>query len=174
MSIWNKDSSGQDLGPRSGGTPSRTAVSPAPLQTPSGQVSPRLAPESPRSTSSIGRTVVVKGEIRGAEDLYVDGQVEGRLDLGEHRLTIGPNGQVRASIRAREVDVQGSVNGNVEASDRIIIRKDAKLVGDLKMSGVVIEDGAYFKGSIDISQGAPQNAAGPPIVDKSAAPPPPA
>jgi cytoskeletal protein CcmA (bactofilin family) len=174
MSIWSKDSSDQDLGSKSGGTPSRPAVSPASLQTPAGQGSPRLAPESTRSASSIGRTVVIKGEIRATEDLYVDGQVEGRLDLGEHRLTIGPNGQVRASIRAREVDVQGSVNGNVEASDRIIIRKDAKLVGDLKMSGVVIEDGAYFKGSIDISQGAPQKAAGPPIVDKSAAPPPPA
>jgi len=122
-------------------------------------------------TSHIGQTVVVKGEIRGSEDLRIDGQLEGGLELGQHRLTVGPNGQVRATIRAREVDVNGSVNGNVEASDRIIIRKQAKLVGDLKMASVVIEDGAYFKGSIDITRGvqpAPPAPAGPPIVDKSA------
>ena len=172
MSMWNKRRSDEDFGPRQDVAPARPVASTVPAQTPSGHVPPRPAPESTRGGATIGRTVVIKGEIRGSEDLYVDGPVEGRLDLGQNRLTIGPNGQVRATIRAREVEVHGSVNGNVEASDRIIIRKDAKLVGDLKMAGVVIEDGAYFKGSIDISQGAAQKAAGPPVVDKSSAPPP--
>ena len=133
--------------------------------------SPRSMPEASVGTTRIGKSIIVKGEIRGNEDLRIDGQLEGKLDLGQHRLTVGPDGQVRATIRAREVDVQGAVNGNVEASDRIIIRQQAKLVGDLKMAGVVIEDGAYFKGSIDITRGvqpAPSAPAGPPIVDKSA------
>lgn len=119
--------------------------------------------------------MIVKGEIQSAEDLIVDGQMEGKLELIQHRLIVGPNGKVRASVKAREVEVQGAINGNVEATERIIIRKNAKLVGDLKMAGVVIEDGAYFKGSIDITR--PQaekpaekaaGPAGPPVIDKSA------
>ena len=78
--------------------------------------------------------------------------MEGRLDLGQHRLTVAPNGQVQASIRAKDVDVHGVVKGNVEAAERVILRKNSRLVGDLKMASVVIEDGAYFKGSIDITQ----------------------
>ena len=116
----------------------------------------RPMPVTPRGSSAIGRTVTIKGDIRCEEDLQIDGQMEGRLDLGQHRLTVTPSGQVQATIRAREVDVHGVVKGNVEAAERIIIRKNAKLIGDLKMASVVIEDGAYFKGSIDITQ--PQGA----------------
>lgn len=128
-------------------------------------------PEPAGDGTRLGKTVVVKGEVHSSENVYIDGQLDGRIEIGESRLTVGPNGRVRATIKAREVEVQGSVNGNVEAADRIIIRKEAKLVGDLKMSGIVIEDGAYFKGSIDITRGgqpAPPKPAGPPIVDKSA------
>lgn len=109
-----------------------------------------------QGSTTIGRTVTIKGEIRSEEDLLIDGQMEGRLDLGRNRLVVGPNAKVRAAVVAREVDVQGVVNGNVEAAERIILRKDSKLVGDLKMASVVIEDGAYFKGSIDITP--PQDA----------------
>ena len=119
------------------------------------QAPPATAAAAQRSTS-IGRTVTIKGDIRGEEDLLIDGQMEGRLDLGQHRLTVTPSGQVQANIKAREVDVHGVVKGNVEAAERIIIRKNSKLIGDLKMASVVIEDGAYFKGSIDITQ--PQGA----------------
>jgi cytoskeletal protein CcmA (bactofilin family) len=119
----------------------------------------RPMPAAPRGSSAIGRTVTIKGDLRSDEDLQIDGQMEGRLDLGQHRLTVTPNGKVQANITAREVDVHGVVNGNVEAAERIIIRKNSKLIGDLKMASVVIEDGAYFKGSIDITQ--PQVVAAP-------------
>ena len=102
--------------------------------------------------TSIGRTVTIKGEIRSEEDLLIDGQVEGVLDLGQHCLVVSPNAQVRARIAAREVEVQGVVNGNVEAIERIVLRKNSKVVGDLKMAGVLIEDGASFNGRIDITR----------------------
>jgi cytoskeletal protein CcmA (bactofilin family) len=93
---------------------------------------------------------MVKGQIYSREDLIVDGEVEGTIELQEHRLTVGPNGKVQAGIKAREIVVLGAIHGNVDATDKIDIRKDAKLVGDIKAARIVIEDGAYFKGSIDI------------------------
>jgi cytoskeletal protein CcmA (bactofilin family) len=108
-------------------------------------------PETNPRVTALDRSSVIKADIRAEEDLYLDGNVEGTLDLGQYRLAIGPNGLVNASIRAREVDISGSVRGNVEATGRIYIRANARLVGDLRMAGVVIEDGAYFKGSIDIA-----------------------
>lgn len=108
--------------------------------------------EALRTGAAIGKAVVVKGQIYSREDLYVDGEVDGTLELQEHRLTIGPNGKVQAGIKAREVIIIGTVQGNIEAADKIDIRKDAKLVGDIKTTRIVIEDGAYFKGSIDISR----------------------
>jgi len=98
----------------------------------------------------LGKSVVVKGQIFGREDLTIDGECEGTVELQEHRLTIGPNGKVQASVKAREVVVVGSLHGNVETRDKIVIRKDAKLVGDIKTARIEIEDGAYFKGNIDI------------------------
>ncbi len=106
-----------------------------------------------RGTAVIGKSVTIKGQIVSREDLTVDGEVEGSIELQEHRLTIGPHGKVHAGVKAREIVVLGSINGNVEASDKIDIRKDAKLVGDIKTARIVIEDGAYFKGSIDITKG---------------------
>lgn len=98
----------------------------------------------------IGKSVMIKGQIFSREDLTIDGEVDGSVELHEHRLTVGPNGKLQAGVKAREVVVLGTIHGNVEASDKIDIRKDAKLVGDIKTSRIVIEDGAYFKGSIDI------------------------
>ncbi len=134
---------------------------PRPPQTPPGL---RAPVEPPRNGAVLGATMAVKGEIHGREDLWIDGQLEVQIDLPGCRLTVGPNGKVRAAIRAREVEIQGHVEGNVEAAERIIIRRNARLTGDLKMAGVVIEDGAYFTGSIDITQGqspaaTPANAA---------------
>ncbi|MGE5646503.1 MAG: bactofilin family protein [Acidobacteriota bacterium] len=119
---------------------------------------PASAPASPartatpdsRGVAAIGKSVIIKGQILSREDLYLDGEMEGTVEVPEHRLTIGPHAKLQAGIRAREVVVLGSVNGNVEALDKIDIRKDAKLIGDIKTGGIVIEDGAYFKGSIDI------------------------
>jgi len=103
--------------------------------------------DSPRgaSTAILGKSVNVKGEIFSREDLTIDGEVEGTVELQEHRLTVGPNGKVLASVKAREIVVLGTIHGNVEASEKIDIRKEAKLVGDIKTARIVIEDGAYFK-----------------------------
>jgi cytoskeletal protein CcmA (bactofilin family) len=95
---------------------------------------------------------MIKGQIFSREDLTIDGEVEGSVELHEHRLTVGPHGKLQAGVKAREIVVLGSVHGNVEASDKIDIRKDARLVGDIKTARIVIEDGAYFKGSIDIAR----------------------
>ncbi len=106
--------------------------------------------ETAKGAASIGKSVTIKGQIFSREDLVVDGEIEGAIELNDHRLTVGPNGRVRAGIKAREIVVLGTIDGNVEALDKIDIRKDAKLVGDIKTARIIIEDGAYFKGSIDI------------------------
>ncbi|MCU1339955.1 MAG: hypothetical protein JWO19_5536 [Bryobacterales bacterium] len=107
--------------------------------------------DAPRTGNAVlGKSVVVKGHILSREDLTIDGEVEGTIEMQEHRLTIGPNGKVRASVKAREVIVLGTLNGNVETSDRLDIRKEAKLVGDIRTARIMIEDGAYFKGNVDI------------------------
>ncbi len=116
------------------------------------QRSPEIHNEIPRGVAALGKSVMVKGQIFSREDLTIDGEVEGTVELQEHRLTVGPNGKVQAGIKAREIVVLGAVHGNVEATDKIEIRKDAKLVGDIKTARIVIEDGAYFKGSIDITK----------------------
>jgi cytoskeletal protein CcmA (bactofilin family) len=111
---------------------------------------------APRAGSAaLGKNVTVKGQIFAREDLTIDGEVEGTVECQEHRLTIGPNARVQAGLKAREIIIHGSIQGNVDASDKIDIKKEAKLVGDIKTSRIVIEDGAYFKGSIDISKATP-------------------
>lgn len=100
--------------------------------------------------AAVGKSVVVKGQIFSREDLYVDGEVEGTIEVQEHRLTVGPNGKVQANVKAREIIVLGTVHGNMEAGDKIEIRSEARVVGDLRTARIVIEDGAYFKGSIDV------------------------
>jgi cytoskeletal protein CcmA (bactofilin family) len=112
---------------------------------------PYRTPDSdPRNTATIGKAVKVNGQIFAKEDLYVDGDVEGTIESQDNKVTVGPNGRVQASIRAREVVILGQVQGNVEAADKVDIRKDAKLVGDIISARISIEDGALFKGSIDI------------------------
>jgi cytoskeletal protein CcmA (bactofilin family) len=117
--------------------------------------------DGPRGAATIGKAVKINGQIVSQEDLYVDGDVEGTVELNHHKLTIGPNGKVHAAIKAREVVALGSIQGNVEASDKIEIRKDAKLIGDIKTARIIIEDGAYFKGSIDIVKPEPKAAPAP-------------
>lgn len=128
-------------------------------------------PDARGGSATIGKAVRINGQINSKEDLYVDGDVEGILEAPEHKVTIGPNGTVHATVKAREVVALGSIQGNVEAADRIEIRKDAKLVGDIRTARIVIEDGAYFKGSIDIVKPEPAKAAPRP---QAAAPAPPA
>ena len=109
--------------------------------------------EAPKSAAAhIGKSVLVKGELSGSEDLYIDGQVEGTIELREHNLTVGPNGRVDANVNAKEVVLLGTLKGNIRAAERVEIRKSGSLIGDLVAARVTIEDGAYFKGSIDIQK----------------------
>jgi len=125
----------------------------------------RFEADSSGRTATIGKSVRVVGQIFANEDLFVDGTVEGTLEALSHKITIGPhgaigpNGTVESSIKAREVVAMGTIQGNVEASERLEIRKDAKLQGKISTARIIIEDGAYFKGSIDIIKPEPVKAA---------------
>jgi len=110
----------------------------------------RPAPASSGEQATIGKGLTIKGEINGSESLYIDGKVEGSVNLPGNRVTIGRNGQVAASITAREIVVLGKVRGNVTATDRVDIRAEGSLSGDVAAARISIEDGAFFKGGIDI------------------------
>jgi cytoskeletal protein CcmA (bactofilin family) len=169
MSMWNKrreDEPSRAAVPTITPKPAPPEPTPIPVkkEIPSTMSStPLRSPEGDgaRGAATIGKAVKVNGQITSQEDLYVDGDVEGTVELIQHKLTIGPNGKVHAAIKAREVVALGSIQGNVEASDKIEIRKDAKLVGDIKTARIIIEDGAYFKGSIDIVKPEPKAAPAP-------------
>jgi len=108
----------------------------------------------------IGRSVIVKGELSGSEDLYIDGQVEGTIELRGNNLTIGPHGQVKANINAKDVMVQGKLDGNILASQRALLAKSAIATGDIVTQRVAIEEGAYFRGKVDIQREPKAEAAG--------------
>ena len=99
--------------------------------------------------AQIGKSVVIKGELSGSEDLYLDGQVEGSIALKGNSLTVGPNGQVKASVDAKGVVVQGKLEGNIQASDRVELRKSAIVTGDITTQRILIEEGASLKGKVD-------------------------
>jgi cytoskeletal protein CcmA (bactofilin family) len=111
--------------------------------------------------ATIGKGLLVKGEITGTESLFVDGKVEGSINLPGNRVTVGRNGQVTASISAREIVILGKVRGNVAASDRVDIRAEGALTGDVTAARISIEDGAFFKGGIDIKKAEVKVAAAP-------------
>ncbi len=119
------------------------------------------SPASDQAQSVISKGLFVKGEISGTESLFIDGKVEGSINLPGNRVTIGRNGQVGANVTAREVVVMGKVRGNVSASDRVDIRAEGALSGDVAAARISIEDGAFFKGGIDIrkADGKPAQAA---------------
>jgi cytoskeletal protein CcmA (bactofilin family) len=100
----------------------------------------------------IGKSVVIKGELSGSEDLYVDGNVEGNIELRNNSLTVGPNGKVKANVSAKSVVIQGKLEGSVNASDRVELRKSAVVTGDVTTQRIAIEEGAFLKGKIDIQK----------------------
>ena len=168
--MWNKRKDEEP--PRPMTPPSAPApVAPNPIETrkestpmssmPAGRFEPQGSSSSANS-ATIGKAVKVVGQIFSKEDLYIDGEVEGTVEALEHKLTIGPHGAVRAGVKAREVVALGTIQGNVEATEKIEIRKEAKLVGDIRTARIIIEDGAYFKGSIDIVKPEPAKAASKP------------
>jgi len=123
-----------------------------------------------RASARLGSSLHVKGEITGSEDLLIDGSVEGLIQLDERKLTVGATAKVTADIIAREVVVYGTVKGNLRAKDRIEIKKDGSVNGDLTTARIMIEDGAYFKGSIEIDKAAEKDKDAHSVFAKSAAP----
>ena len=119
----------------------------------------------------IGKSVIIKGELSGSEDLYLDGEVEGNIDLRNHNLVIGPNGRVRANVHAKDVVVHGKVDGNITGVDKVELKKSAVLNGDINTQRIVIEDGAFFKGAIDIRKAESKVEVARPTVQVAAATP---
>lgn len=137
-----------------------TTPASAPQGQPVAAAPPLRAPEPERrSGATIGKAVRIVGDVYSEEDLYIDGEIQGTLELKNAKLTIGPNAKAKSDIRAREVIIQGQVQGNVEAAQKINIRKEGSLVGNIKTAGIIIEDDAYFKGSIDIVRNGSEAAA---------------
>src|ERR1700676_4765777 len=145
--MWKRD---EAVRPASG----QPAVSPPPAPLVTGAPSPR--PEASHNLEkdivNIGKSVVIKGELNGSEDLTIEGHVEGTIQLRDHVLTIGPNGRIKAQVFAKAVIVLGEVTGNVTASDKVDIRDNGSVDGDIVSPRVAIAEGAYFRGSVDMQR----------------------
>ena len=126
-----------------------TTSSPLPSE-PAPVAAPRNAVINSQEQATIGKSLVIKGEVSGSEALYIDGRVEGSINLPGNRVTVGRNGVVLANIEAREIVILGNVQGTITASDRFEIRSEGSLTGDIVAQRISLEEGAYFKGSIDI------------------------
>jgi cytoskeletal protein CcmA (bactofilin family) len=139
------------------------AVKPTSQPTPAAPVASNVQPSTPvalqaeprrieRDLVNIGKSVVIKGELSGSEDLTIEGQVEGKIELKDHLLTIGPNGRIKAQVFAKTVIVLGEVNGNVSASEKVEIRDGGSVDGDIVSPRVAIAEGAHFRGSVDMQK----------------------
>ena len=155
--MWKRD---EAVRPTTG----QPTTAPPPPSTPNVAATPqREAGNSmEKDIVNIGKSVVIKGELNGSEDLTIEGHVEGTIQLREHVLTIGPNGRIKAQVFAKSVIVLGEVNGNITATDKVDIRDNGSVEGDLIAPRIAIAEGAHFKGSIDMQRkGAPQAQAKP-------------
>jgi cytoskeletal protein CcmA (bactofilin family) len=153
--MWKRDEAVKPTGP---GTPA-TPVAPAQqTQATPAQPEPRRQQMMERDVVNIGKSVVIKGELNGSEDLTVEGHVEGKIELRDHVLTIGPNGKIKAQVFAKAVIVLGEVNGNVTATEKVDIRDGGSVDGDIVSPRVAIAEGAHFRGSVDMQRkgGQPQ------------------
>lgn len=128
----------------------------SPVSNPNSSI-PVKTVSAPIEQATIGRTLVIKGELSGAEALYIDGRIEGKISIPDNRVTIGRNGSVQADITAREVVVLGKVNGNIECSDRVDIRSEGSVTGDVSTVRISVEDGAILKGGIEVRSGEHKN-----------------
>ena len=151
--MWKRDEAVKPTVPAgSGSTPAPTAVPPAAeaARTHSAPSEPQRGME--RSTVNIGKSVVIKGELSGSEDLTIEGQVDGKIELRQNVLTIGPNGKIKAQVFAKSVVILGEVTGNVTASEKVDIRDNGSVDGDIAAPRVAIAEGAHFRGSIDMQR----------------------
>jgi len=170
--MWKRDEAvrptgGQPVAP----SPTPAAVAPTPSRTEAGHF-------MEKDIVNIGKSVVIKGELNGSEDLTIEGHVEGTIQLRDHVLTIGPNGKIKAQVFAKAVIVLGEVHGNVTATEKVDIRDNGSVEGDIVSPRIAIAEGAHFKGSVDMQRkGAPQQQAKPaavqPPAGATAVPPPP-
>ena len=167
--MWKRDESVKPAPP----------PAPAPAAAPAAPAVSMPAPTSERRVQTlqgenvnIGKSVVIKGELSGSEDLTIEGNVEGRIELKENILTIGPNGKIRAEVFAKSVIVLGEVSGNVTASEKVDIRDNGSVDGDITSPRVAIAEGAHFRGSVDMQRksGAPAAATQPQVAKPAAAP----
>lgn len=166
--MWNRSKKDEDV------MPARPAsVAPEPQrEAPSAPAYParRSIEDAPtRAAAVIGKSLIVTGELTGKEDLLVDGRVEGDIELPENRLTVGVGGHVEGSVKAREIVVYGVIHGNMEAGERVEIKKNARVIGDLRASRPVIEDEAYFKGNVETIRVDPPRQAVKPAAAAAAA-----
>jgi cytoskeletal protein CcmA (bactofilin family) len=157
--VWNKR-------PEDNSAP-RPQPEPVRAPAPPPGISAAAVAAATRIPAVIGASMQIKGEIRSREELVVDGEVEGVLESASS-ITVGPNGKVKANIKAREVAIFGSVRGNVEVTEKLAIRDKGSLIGDIKTAGISIDDGAYFKGSIDIVRPEPVRQQKAPTVNEPA------
>ena len=138
--------------------PEQRPAAPAPAAPAMAEAPRPVSATSTADQATIGKSLVIKGEVTGSESHYIDGRVEGSINLAGNRVTVGRNGVVAANINAREIVVLGKVRGNLTASDRVDIRSDGSLTGDVVAARISIEDGAFFKGGIDIRKGGQTSA----------------
>ena len=151
--MWKRDEAVKPTGPAgSGASPAPTAVPPSAevARTQSAPSEPQRGME--RTTVNIGKSVVIKGELSGSEDLTIEGQVDGKIELRQNILTIGPNGKIKAQVFAKSVVILGEVTGNVTASEKVDIRDNGSVDGDIAAPRVAIAEGAHFRGSIDMQR----------------------
>jgi cytoskeletal protein CcmA (bactofilin family) len=148
--MWKKDEAVRPAG----GPPA-----PAPPQAGAGGPRPESSHHTEKDIVNIGKSVVIKGELNGSEDLTIEGHVEGTIQLKEHVLTIGPNGRIKAQVFAKSVIVLGEVTGNVTASDKVDIRDNGSVDGDIVAPRVAIAEGAHFRGSVDMQRKGPGSGA---------------
>lgn len=161
MVMWKSqnDRSSGNLNPPSGSGTPEPATAPAPAREPAPVPPPPPPPlRTDAPVTHISKTVVLRGAIAGTENLFVDGRVEGTIDLPASIVTIGVNGQIEASVSAKELIILGKMKGDVVSAERVEIRAQGALTGDVSAVRISIEDGAFFKGSIDIKKEAGKSA----------------
>ena len=149
--MWKRDEAVKPATPAGpGATPAPAVSATEPARTPSTPNEPQRGME--RTTVNIGKSVVIKGELSGSEDLTIEGQVDGKIELRQNVLTIGPNGKIKAQVFAKSVIILGEVTGNVTASEKVDIRDNGSVDGDIAAPRVAIAEGAHFRGSIDMQK----------------------
>jgi len=175
--MWKRDEAVKPTGPGTPAGPVAPTQHQPQANVPAAQAEPRRQQMTEGDVVNIGKSVVIKGELNGSEDLTIEGHVEGKIELKDHVLTIGPNGKIKAQVLAKSVIVLGEVNGNVTATEKVDIRDGGSVDGDIVSPRVAIAEGAHFRGSVDMqrkgAQPSPSKSEGQQNQPRAAAPNPP-